>query len=218
MLAENKINVDNMIENIKQSAEDNLKALENIKILEKHTRKIEKIVEVIMNVTILTNMLAVSGSIEAARAGEYGKGFSVVASDIRNLATESAENADKIKDLVRNLQDLINVCMQEIELAAKTAKGEAEKSKVASQSFIKLEENIKDTLEALKESLNLSQESLRAIEESKKAIDQIASAAEEAAKAVAEAAAAAEEQARGIQELSQAIEEIASLADELQSM
>jgi len=218
LLAENKINVDNMIENIKQSAEDNLRALENIKILEKHTRKIEKIVEVIMNVTILTNMLAVSGSIEAARAGEYGKGFSVVASDIRSLATESAENADKIKDLVRNLQDLINVCMQEIELAGKTAKGEAEKSKVASQSLIKIEEDMEDILKALEESLDLSQESLKAIEESKKAIDQIASAAEEAAKAVAEAAAAAEEQARGVQELSQAIEEIASLADELQSM
>ena len=44
------------------------------------------------------------GNVEAARAGEYGRGFSVVAGDIRSLSNESSENADRIKDLVRQLQ------------------------------------------------------------------------------------------------------------------
>ena len=53
----------------------------------------------ISTVSIQTNMLAVNGAIEAARAGEFGKGFVVVATDIRNLAHDSSENADRIKDL-----------------------------------------------------------------------------------------------------------------------
>lgn len=217
-LADNKVNVDKLIENINKASEDNMSALKNIKLLEEKTRKIEKTVEAIMNVTIQTNMLAVSGSIEAARAGEHGKGFSVVAGDIRNLANESAENADKIKDMVRNLQDLIQRCIQDIDLAARTAKSEAEKAKASTSALNKIEADIKIIQDAMQDTLNLSQESLKAIEEAKKGVDQISAAAEEASKAIAEAAAASEEQARGLQELSQAIEEIASLADEMQSM
>jgi methyl-accepting chemotaxis protein len=217
-LAENKINVDRLIENINKSADDNLKAVDNIKALEDRTRKIDKIVEAIMNVTIQTNMLAVSGSIEAARAGEHGKGFSVVAGDIRNLANESAENADKIKDMVRGLQYLITRCMQDIELAARTARSESEKAKLSSSALIKIEEDMGFIQRAMEDTLGLAQESLQAIEQAKKGVEQIASAAEEASKAIAQAAAAAEEQARGLQEISQAIEEIASLADEMQSM
>jgi methyl-accepting chemotaxis protein len=81
--------------------------MSQIKELELVSRKIDKIVDAITQVSIQTNMLAVNGSIEAARAGEYGKGFVVVATDIRNLAHDSAENADRIKDLVKSIQDQI---------------------------------------------------------------------------------------------------------------
>ena len=58
-------------------------------------------------VSIQTNMLAVNGSVEAARAGEFGKGFAVVSKDIRTLAQDSGENAGRIKDTVRTIQDQI---------------------------------------------------------------------------------------------------------------
>jgi hypothetical protein len=61
-------------------------------------------VDAITTVSIQTNMLAVKGSVEAARAGEFGKGFAVVSTDIRNLARDSAENAERIKDTVREVQ------------------------------------------------------------------------------------------------------------------
>jgi hypothetical protein len=72
-------------------------------------------------VTVQTNMLAVNGNVEAARAGEYGRGFSVVAGDIRSLSNESSENADRIKDLVRQVQAQITRVAGDIELAGKTA-------------------------------------------------------------------------------------------------
>ena len=55
-------------------------------------------------------MLAVNGSVEAARAGEFGKGFAVVSTDIRNLARDCAENADRIKDTVKAIQDRSASC------------------------------------------------------------------------------------------------------------
>ena len=65
-LGTNKAAVDELITNVNKAGADNMKGVENIRLLDEKTRKIEKIVEAIINVTIQTNMLAVSGSIEAA--------------------------------------------------------------------------------------------------------------------------------------------------------
>ncbi|MGD0228850.1 MAG: methyl-accepting chemotaxis protein [Syntrophorhabdales bacterium] len=214
----NKTGVDELITNVNKAGADNMKGVENIRLLDEKTRKIEKIVEAIINVTIQTNMLAVSGSIEAARAGEHGRGFSVVAGDIRNLANESAENADKIKDMVRALGYQITKCAQDTELAARTALSEAERAKASTANLVKVEGDMTIVEKAMVDALNGATEALAAIEQAKKGIEQIGAASEEASKAVGEAASAGEEQAKGLQELSQAIEEISSLADEMQNM
>jgi methyl-accepting chemotaxis protein len=75
--------------------------------LEGVSRSVDKIVDGIGMVSIQTNMLAVNGSVEAARAGDFGKGFAVVSKDIRTLARDSGENAGRIKDTVRAIQDQI---------------------------------------------------------------------------------------------------------------
>jgi methyl-accepting chemotaxis protein len=215
-IADNKIIIDLFIQNINLAGNNNLKAATGIRALDEKTRKIDKTVEAIMKVTIQTNMLAVSGSIEAARAGEHGKGFSVVAGDIRNLATESAENADKIKDLVRSLQYQIVKCTQDVELASKSALSEAEKAKISTNNLNKMEQDMNEVGKAMDETLKNAMESLAAIEQARKGVEQIGSAAEESSKAVDQAAGASEEQAKGLSDLAQAIEEIASLADEMQ--
>jgi len=103
MLAENRTAVDKMIESIGLAAEASIASATNVLELEGRTRRIDKIVDAIIMVTVQTRMLAVNGNVEAARAGEYGRGFSVVAGDIRSLANESSENADKIKELVKGI-------------------------------------------------------------------------------------------------------------------
>jgi methyl-accepting chemotaxis protein len=107
LLTENKTHIDGLITSVSSGVESTRQSMSQIKELELVSRKIDKIVDAITQVSIQTNMLAVNGSIEAARAGEYGKGFVVVATDIRNLAHDSAENADRIKDLVKSIQDQI---------------------------------------------------------------------------------------------------------------
>ena len=216
-LVVNKDNIDAFIVKINDSSKKNMQAADNIKILEDNARKIDKIVEAIINVTIQTNMLAVSGSIEAARAGEHGKGFSVVSGDIRSLASESAQNADKIKDMVRDLQIQIQKSLQNVEYSGNSAIAEVERAKISTENLKKIEAEMLYLNGSMNEMLKNAVESMVAIEQGKKGVEQISSAANEASNAVIQATAAAEEQAKGIHELSQAVEEIAALADELQS-
>ena len=106
-----------LIVNIGKGADASAESAKNILELEERTRRIDKIVDAIVMVTVQTKMLAVNGNVEAARAGEYGRGFSVVAGDIRSLANESSENADRIKDLVKNVQTQITKVAGDIQLA-----------------------------------------------------------------------------------------------------
>jgi methyl-accepting chemotaxis protein len=161
--------------------------------------------------------LAVNGSIEAARAGDFGKGFVVVATDIRNLAHDSAENADRIKDLVKAVQDQIGVVGRDLDEIVGAANVEVEKAKASTANLILIETDILDVEKGANEILAASNEIAAAIGQIKKGIEQISAAAQEADKAATEAASAASQQAQGAEELAAAIEEIASLADELQS-
>ncbi len=217
-LEENQANTRKLVQNIQSAGQENINAVLSIRTLEDKTRKIEKTLEAITNVTIQTNMLAVNGSIEAARAGEHGRGFSVVAEDIRNLASESSENAEKIKDLVRDLQLQISKSGINVEMAGKAAIDEVNKAKASTANLNLIQDDIADIEQAMQEVRRDSGDALKAIEATKKGIDQITVATEEASKTIDQAASASEEQSKGLQELAQAIEEIASLAEELQSM
>jgi len=218
LLETNKIALDNMTEGISNSAQISMEAAKNIRSLEETTRRIDKIVDAIVNVTIQTNMLAVNGSIEAARAGEFGRGFSVVAVDIRALANESAENTDKIKDLVRAIQNQIQRVSSDTELSSKNSFSEVEKAKKTTHNLNIIEENMIKMLTGADEIQKGSDESLVALEQARKGVDQIAAAAQEASSAAEQASNAAAEQSKGMQELAEAIEEISGLADELQNM
>ncbi|MBU3188915.1 methyl-accepting chemotaxis protein [Clostridium bowmanii] len=218
LLETNKIALDNMTTGISSSAQISMVAAKNIKSLEETTRRIDKIVDAIVNVTIQTNMLAVNGSIEAARAGEFGRGFSVVAVDIRALANESAENTDKIKDLVRAIQNQIQRVSADTEISSKNSFSEVEKAKKTTHNLNVIEENMIKILTGSNEIQTGSDESQVALEQARKGVDQIATAAQEASSAAQQASNAASEQSKGMQELAEAIEEISGLADELQNM
>jgi len=217
LLAQNKTSVDSLIAGILSSAEASRASIRQIKGLELVSRRIDKIVDAITTVSIQTNMLAVNGSIEAARAGEFGKGFVVVATDIRNLAHDSAENADRIKDLVKSVQDQIGVVGRDLDEILAAALTEVEKAKTSTANLNLIETDIVVVEKGTAEIFSASEEIAASIIQVKKGVEQIASAAAEADKAATEAASAARQQSQGAEELAAAIEEIASLADELQS-
>jgi methyl-accepting chemotaxis protein len=159
----------------------------------------------------------VNGNVEAARAGEYGRGFSVVAGDIRSLANESSENADRIKDLVKNVQTQISKVASDIQLAGNKARTEVEKAKASTSNLALITKECEVIVSSIKDVSKGATESLAALDQAGKASQQIASAAEETARASTEAAGAAEQGLKAAQEIAQAVEDIASQADELQN-
>lgn len=217
LLGINKTAVDDMIAGIFESADSTRSSIKQVKDLAVVSRRIDKIVEAISNVSIQTNMLAVNGSIEAARAGEFGKGFAVVATDIRNLARDSAENADRIKDLVKAVQDQIQTVSRDLDEIVESAVSEAEKARATTDNLVSIERDVGDVESGAQIILTSASEIAVAITQAKKGVEQIATASEEAEKAASEAATAARQQTQSSEELASAVEEIASLADELQT-
>ncbi len=161
-------------------------------------------------------MLAVNGFVEAATAGEHGRGFSVVAGDIRNLANESAENADKIKDLVREVHNQMGKVLSDI--------NQSEISVREANAFIpivvKTNQAITESVEEITRIGPGYYSVLQAIQgvgaSSRQQVQELTVVVEKVSNEVEEAANISQEQARAIEELSTSIEEIASIADEMQ--
>ncbi|RDI57337.1 methyl-accepting chemotaxis sensory transducer [Microvirga subterranea] len=184
--------------------------------LDQSGRRIEKIVDGIALVAVQTNMLAVSGSIEAARTGEAGRGFAIVSGDIRNLARDASDNADRIKDVVRLIRDQIAVVRRDLEQSTAVAEAEVAKNTLTAERLGAVEADVDEIRHGSAAILSGSDTILSAVREVRLGTQQIAAVAEQAGSAAAQAAAAARQQARGAEDLAAAIEEIASLADELQ--
>ncbi|MDD5227382.1 MAG: methyl-accepting chemotaxis protein [Methylococcales bacterium] len=180
-------------------------------------RKVEKIVDAISTVSVQTNMLAVNGSIEAARAGEFGKGFVVVSTDIRNLAQDSSENAERIKDMVRDVQEQVITARSDLAGNSSIAIAETEKVKILVGGFGSIISEIDGLLvyaqNIISQAAKVS-DGVVIVTDNAEQVNQAALAVNAAA---AEAATSAKQQSQGTNELAEAIEEIASLADELQN-
>jgi methyl-accepting chemotaxis protein len=93
--------IDVLSGNVKDTVDITNEVIVGIQEMEESTRAIETIVSVINDIAAQTNLLSLNASIEAARAGDAGKGFSVVADEIRKLADQSVESVNQIRDIVQ---------------------------------------------------------------------------------------------------------------------
>ncbi|TYQ29563.1 HAMP domain-containing protein [Pseudanabaena sp. UWO311] len=96
------------VEGISEIRETVSETAKKVKRLGETSQKISRIVNLISNFAAQTNLLALNAAIEAARAGEEGRGFSVVAEEVRDLAEQSATSTAEIEQLVEEIQSQTN--------------------------------------------------------------------------------------------------------------
>ncbi|BDU34535.1 methyl-accepting chemotaxis protein [Vibrio nigripulchritudo] len=110
--------------------------------VEKETLNVGGILDVIRGIAEQTNLLALNAAIEAARAGEQGRGFAVVADEVRNLANKTQESTNEIQSMIAVLQEQAKQSVSMMEENAENAKKTLVKSNEASQSLQVIQDEI----------------------------------------------------------------------------
>ncbi|MEN0106824.1 MAG: methyl-accepting chemotaxis protein [Pseudomonas sp.] len=103
--------------------------------LEEETQQVGSVLTVIRSIAEQTNLLALNAAIEAARAGEQGRGFAVVADEVRNLAQKTAASTAEIQNIIQRLQNSANGVLTAMTLNGEKAQASIERSVAATQTL-----------------------------------------------------------------------------------
>ena len=134
------------LDNIKQLVDEVTRSSHTIETLQVSVKDIGDVLGVINAIAEQTNLLALNAAIEAARAGEQGRGFAVVADEVRSLASRTQESTVTIQSQIKKLTDIAQQSYESMERASISAEG-----------GIHLVDNVNETLHELKETIvNLS--------------------------------------------------------------
>ncbi len=138
---------------------------------------IAKVMETINNIADKTNLLSVNASIEAVKAGEFGKGFSVVASEIRRLADQTVVATEEIKEFINDIQKAANDAMMSMEKSSATTLKGTTLVNDAGNSIQNLIEAVQETgplLEEMRTAIKQQMENTQQMTENIKQIQQTA--------------------------------------------
>ncbi len=113
--------VNNTIEQINALAEGIRSSAVSIRQLEQDSESIGTVVDVIRGIADQTNLLALNAAIEAARAGEQGRGFAVVADEVRNLASKTQSSTQEIQGMIEKLQGAARIAAEEMNRSSEQA-------------------------------------------------------------------------------------------------
>jgi len=190
-------------------------AVEKMSGLDEKSKEISNLVTVIMGVADQTNLLALNAAIEAARAGEHGKGFAVVADEVRKLAEQVSESVKDITGIVNGIQEESAVVAHSLGDSYKEVKEGATQLNQTSFTFNDIRENVEEIVRGI----TSTRESLTTIsagsQEVNSTIEEIASISQESAAGIEEISATAQQSSSGIEELASNSEELAKLAENL---
>ncbi|MDH5572090.1 MAG: methyl-accepting chemotaxis protein [Gammaproteobacteria bacterium] len=151
-------------------------AAQKITELDAESNKIGIVLDVITKIAEQTNLLALNAAIEAARAGEQGRGFAVVADEVRTLAARSQESATQIQKMVESLQAGARNAVSAMENARKQAEDSSEKVEQAAESLGMIAGEIADISERNAQIASAAEQQSSVMEESNQNLSNISDA------------------------------------------
>lgn len=178
-----------------------------VRELGQYSEQIGTIVEAIDDIAGQTNLLALNAAIEAARAGEHGKGFAVVADEVRKLAERSGKATKEIASLIGTVQSGTVEAVRAMEAGAREVEGGVALAEDAGKALESILKAVELTRAQVEEIAAAAQEMSSASGEVVKSMDEVASIVEENT-------AATEEMAAGSSQVSKAVEQIAAISEE----
>ena len=188
---------------------------QNIEELNHQINEITAFTASIKGIAQQTNLLSLNASIEAARSGETGRGFQVVANEVKKLAEESSKSANKIEKIIQKIAEQVTVSVQNMNETEKIAQAQHEMVEKTKRSFTAIHENIRTILEKNQE----MDRAMVTIDENKdiliSTIENISMISEKSAVNAHTANATTQEQLLAIEEITNAIQELNEMTESL---
>ncbi|TVL08251.1 chemotaxis protein [Shewanella algae] len=188
---------------IEALAEEVAKAGQVINKVHSDSDAIGSILDVIRGIAEQTNLLALNAAIEAARAGEQGRGFAVVADEVRNLASRTQESTQEIQQMIQVLQTGTQEAVAVMEQGRAQANSCVAKTEQANQALEAISESVHQAFDAGTQIANAAQEQNLVSQQVSEKLEHIALISEETAS--------------GADQTAQSSHQVAQLAEELQA-
>lgn len=191
-------------ETIQKLSESIVESTSVIESLASRSNEIQSILDVIHDVTEQTNLLALNAAIEAARAGEHGRGFAVVADEVRQLARRSDDSASKIRDMIDGFINESSNAVNIMKTSKKLSDETVERINYTADSLKTIEKSIEDITDQITQIAAGSEQQSQVAEEVNQNIVRIVEAAQNSK--------------NGIDQTSLSSQELAQLAENLKSL
>jgi methyl-accepting chemotaxis protein len=189
-----------------------------IKELDKKSAEIGKIIEVITGIADQTNLLALNAAIEAARAGEHGRGFAVVADEVRKLAELSRQSAGQISGLIEVIQKDTHRVVEMVNKGTVEISAGTQLVEDTGKTFNQILKSIENVSSEIQEVSAISEEMSASVEQVNASIEEVTKIARSSVASTGEIAAATEEQLASMDEVASSSASLAKLAEELREM